>query len=69
MSKIIELPKIKPITCDVCGCKYELEIGDKIQSMLAYCERDAKGIPHREVLTLNLACPFCGAMNVITRVD
>lgn len=65
MSKVIEPPKIKPIVCGVCGCKYEFEKGDKITALLEYAERDAKGNLHRQVLVLNLPCPVCGENNNI----
>lgn len=65
MSKIIEYPKIKPIVCGVCGCKYEFEKGDKITAVLEYAERDTKGNLHRQVLFLNLPCPVCGENNNI----
>lgn len=63
MAKILEQPKSKPVTCKVCGCKYEFEVGDKLQPLVAFEERDTKGNVHRQVLALTLLCPACGARN------
>lgn len=63
MAKILEQPQIKPITCDVCGCKYEFEVGDKLQPIVAFEERDTTGNVHRQVLALTLLCPACGVRN------
>lgn len=69
MAKILELPKIKPIVCGVCGCKYEFEKGDKLKALLAFSERDCKGDIQRQVLSLNLACPICGENNNVEFID
>lgn len=65
MAKILEPPKIKPIVCGVCGCRYEFEKGDKLQALLEFAERDTKGNLHRQVLSVILPCPICGENNNI----
>lgn len=63
MSKILELPKFKPIICNVCGCKYEFEEGDELQPILYSPTKDCKKAKSQSVLTL--PCPVCGKNNKI----
>ncbi|MGN0804382.1 MAG: hypothetical protein ACI4MS_03260 [Candidatus Coproplasma sp.] len=55
--KIIKGPKFKPITCPVCGCVYEYEIGDIITTI------SARYNSSRINTRMEIACPICGAEN------
>ena len=59
MSKIIKLPKIKPITCVCCGCVYEFESGDKLVVETAW-----RGY-EKIVIRRKLCCPNCNNDNCI----
>lgn len=66
MPKILELPKIKPIVCGVCGCKYEFERGDELEPCLyEYGEINRHKENRRFVASIALACPVCGQNNNI----
>lgn len=54
MSKIIKLPKAKPITCSCCGCVYEFESGDDL--MVDYIT-DLLG--KIVIISKKLECPNC----------
>lgn len=60
MAKILEQPKSKPVTCKVCGCKYEFENGDTVHTAVVE-QRNAQRI----IIARHLDCPACGHSNEI----
>lgn len=63
MSKIIKLPKSKPITCACCGCVYEFEIGDNV-TVDCY-EYSTSMATKFIILARRLECPNCHYENDI----
>lgn len=64
MAKILEQPKSKPVTCKVCGCKYEFENGDTVHTTVV--ERQNVGRNAQSVIIARqLDCPACGNSNDI----
>lgn len=59
MSKIIQLPKSKPITCVCCGCVYEFESGDNLLVETVW------GGDKEIVIKRMLPCPNCLCDNKI----
>ena len=63
MSKIIKLPKAKPITCACCGCVYEFEKGDNVIVMTN--EYAVSFDPRFIIIGRKLSCPNCHYDNEI----
>ena len=64
MAKVIKsADKFKPITCQVCGCVYEFEKGDKVEVLNLEYLYDAT----LRVGGLILECPICGIANKLER--
>lgn len=64
MAKIIkQANKFKPITCQVCGCVYEFEKGDKVEALKLEYRSDTTP----RVLGLMLECPICGIANKLEK--
>lgn len=61
MSKIIRQNGFEEVCCAFCGCVYEYEKGDKIETITF--ERLENGTPI--VFQAVLECPICGAKNPI----
>lgn len=60
MAKVIKpADKFKPIKCRVCGCNYEHEQGDYIETTY-YVIRGEKYVVCRK-----LECPACGNDNIL----
>lgn len=64
MAKILEQPKSKPITCEVCGCKYEFENGDTVHTTVVE-QRNVGRNAQRIIIARRLDCPACGNSNDI----
>lgn len=63
MSKIIKLPKVKPITCVCCGCFYEFESGDKVD--VVFAEYSNTLCKKTVIVSRELECPCCHFSNKI----
>ena len=63
MSKIIKLPKSKPITCACCGCVYEFESGDNVT--VDFSEYSTRMGTKSIILARRLECPNCHYENDI----
>ena len=63
MTKILNRPQFKPITCAACKCEYEYEEGDSVNSIVSYS--GAKSIYDKQVqlVSMTLSCPVCGYNN------
>ncbi len=64
MAKILEQPKSKPVTCKVCGCKYEFENGDTVHTTVVEQQRIGCNA-QRIIIARQLDCPACGNSNDI----
>ena len=67
MSKIIKLPKAKPITCKCCGCVYEFEIGDEVETVVMSCLKHF--VDENDGVLRTLVCPCCCCKNEIEFED
>ena len=64
MAKVIKsADKFKPIICQVCGCVYEFEKGDRIEALNLEYRCDATP----RVVGLMLECPICGIANKLEK--
>lgn len=64
MAKILEQPKSKPVTCKVCGCKYEFENGDTVHVTGIETQSVSRNA-QRIIIARYLDCPACGNSNDI----
>ena len=61
MSKIIKQSEFEKVNCAFCGCEYEYEKGDTIETLSI--ERMADATPM--VVCAVIECPICGVKNPI----
>ena len=61
MAKVIKDGyKFLPVTCNICGCVYEHEKGDRIDTVVI---TQGYGLPM--LITRKLTCPCCGEENTL----